>query len=68
MLFSSCVQADHLSAALACPTNKKGVESGRHTCNQLDRFREPPPGAYSPEPQGVGKDDPDCDGRVVERL
>jgi hypothetical protein len=38
--------------------NEKGVESGR-TCDLLDRPREPPPGTYSPEPQGVGKDDPD---------
>jgi hypothetical protein len=25
-------------------------------------------GTEGPEPKGVGKDNPDCDGRVVERL
>ncbi len=27
----------------------------------LDRFREPPARAYSPEPEGVGRDKPDGD-------
>jgi len=68
MPISSSVQADHSSISTD-PTSEKGVEtrSGR-TSDLLDRSSEPSSGAYSPEPQGVGKDDPDCDGRVVERL
>lgn len=40
------------------------------TCDSdlLGRPREPPTGTYSLESQGVCKDDPDSDGRVVERL
>jgi hypothetical protein len=37
------------------------------SCNLLDRFREPPARAYSPEPEGVGKDKPDGDGHVIGR-
>jgi hypothetical protein len=38
------------------------------TCNLLDRFREPPSRAYSPEPEGVGEDKPDGDERDVGHL
>ena len=38
------------------------------TCDLLDGPREPPPGAYGPEPEGVREDDPDGNRRVVERL
>ena len=34
----------------------------------LDRLCEPPVRAYSPEPEGVGKDKPEGDGSVVVRL
>ena len=48
-------------------TNAHRIERGR-TCDLLDRAREPLAGAEGPEPKGVGKDNPDGDGRVVERL
>lgn len=38
------------------------------TCSLLNRFREPPARAYVPEHDGVGKDKPDGNGRVVGHL
>lgn len=38
------------------------------TCDLLDRAREPRAGANGPEPQGISKYNPDCYGRIVERL
>jgi hypothetical protein len=38
------------------------------TCDLLDRAREPLASAESPQAEGVGKDDTDGDGGVVERL
>jgi hypothetical protein len=35
------------------------------TCNLLDRLREPPARAYSPELEDVGKDKPDGDRREI---
>ena len=45
-----------------------GVHGAARTCDLLDGPREPPAGAYGPEAEGVREDDPDGDGRVVERL
>lgn len=43
------------------------VKSGR-TSDLIYMPRKPLAGAEGPEPKGVGKDNPNGDGRVVERL
>jgi hypothetical protein len=62
----SLCEPNPLSSAFTQPTHI--AQRACRTCELLDRAREPRAGANGPEPQGVGKDNPDCYGCIVERL
>ena len=58
----------HAGSTSLSHSKDKSVVELLFTCDQLNSFREPPARAYNPEPEGVGKDKFNSDGRVVGRL
>ena len=55
----------HAGSTSLSHSKDKSIVELLFTCNQLNRFREPPAHAYNSEPEGVGKGKFDGDGRVV---